>query len=442
MRGWADLILTGGQVRVMDCAGQVASGLAVAEGRVLALGDWPALKHLAGPETEVIDLAGACVLPGIHDAHLHGAWTGARWPDLMLQSPGVDWHGPTLDGPEAIESAILCMGALAASLGITSYLEPGLGQGEDAGPTGCFGTPVIAAYRRLAARGALTARVGMLGLFGLLDGPSRLDSVLAGIAGWPASDTGPGMLLHRGIKIFADGIPPLATAWTADAYRDGTHGGLLTGEGDTNQRLAAFLAMVTAAHRRGLAVGVHATGDRSVEAFVALIEGFGGAGGLGHHVIHGEMATPAQIARMARAGIGLAMQPLIAHETRAWMDSTLRPEVVARMWPVAAMLDDALICAITSDSPVVSPDWRRSVAAMAQLLGPAGAAAMPRLMRMVTALPSVLDRTADWRGTLEPGMVADLCVIEADPLETGPAALPGLAILRTVLGGRTVFRAP
>lgn len=440
MHGMADLILTGGRVRVMNRIGQIAGGLAVADGRILALGDWPTLKPLAGPGTEVIDLAGACVLPGIHDAHLHGAWTGARWPDLMLHSPGVGWHGPTLDGSEAIEAAIQRFGGLAASLGITSYLEPGLGPGEDAGPTGCFGTPVIAAYRRLAARGALTARVGMLGLFGLLDGPSRLDAVLDGISGWPASDTGPGMLLHRGIKIFADGIPPLATAWTADAYLDGSHGGLLTGDGDDDLRLSAFRAMVTAAHRRGLAVGVHATGDRSVEAFVALIEGFGGAGGLGHHVIHGEMATPSQIARMARAGIGLAMQPLIALQTRDWMAGTLRPEVLTRMWPVAAMLDEGLACAITSDAPVVSPDWRRSVAAMAQMLGPAGD--MPRLLRMVTALPAVLDRTADWRGTLAPGMAADLCVIEADPVETGPAALPGLAILRTVLGGRTVFRAP
>lgn len=442
MHGWADLILTGGQVRALDRAGQTATGLAVAAGRVLALGDWPALKSLVGPDTEVIDLAGACVLPGIHDAHLHGAWTGARWPDLMLQSPAGNWHGPTLAGPDAIEAALLRMGALAASLGITSYLEPGLGTGEDAGPTGCFGTPVLAAYRRLAQRGALTARVGVLGLFGLLDGPSRLDAVLQGIAGWPATDTRPGMLLSRGIKIFADGIPPLGTAWTADSYRDGSHGGLLTGEGDADQRLTAFQAMVTAAHRRGLAVGVHATGVRSIEAFVGLIEGLGGGAVPGHHIIHGEMATPAQLRRMARAGIGLAMQPLIAVQTRGWMSGQVFPQVAARMWPVAAMLDEALACAITSDSPVASPDWRLSVAAMADLLGPGGAAAMPRLLRMVTALPAVLDGTASWRGTLAPGQVADLCVIEADPVETGPQALPGLAILRTVLGGRTVFRAP
>lgn len=443
MRGKADLILTGGQVQVMDRAGQVAPGLALADGRVLALGDWSALRPLAGPRTEVIDLAGACVLPGIHDAHLHGAWTGARWPDLMLQAPGVDWHGPTLDGPEATEAAILRMGALAVSLGMTSYLEPGLGAGEDSGPTGCFGTPVIAAYRRLAERGALAARVGVLGLFGLLDGPSRLETVLDGIAAWPRSDTGPEMLLNRGIKIFADGIPPLATAWTTDAYVDGSHGGLMTGEGDTAERLHAFESMVEAAHRRGLAVGVHATGDNTVEAFVALIERLGGAQGRAHHVIHGEMATSAQLARMARAGIGLAMQPLIAVQTRSWMTGKVRPEVVARMWPIEAMMDERLACAITSDAPVASPDWRLSLAAMAGLLGPAaGAAAMPRLLRMVTALSAVLDGTADWRGTLAPGQVADLCVIETDPVQAGPQALPGLAILCTMVGGRTVFRAP
>lgn len=437
----ADVILTGGPVLTLDAAGTTARGLAIADGRVLALGDWPALAPLAGPETEVIDLTGACVMPGIHDAHLHGAWTGARWPDLMLQSRDVDWHGPTLHDDAGIEAAILRMLGLAGSLGMTAYLEPGLGPGEDGGATGCFGTPVLAAYRRLAERGALTARVGVLGLFGLLDGPSRLDVVLAGIAAWPASDPGPGMLLARGIKIFADGIPPLATAWTVDPYRDGTHGGLMTGDGDPAQRQADFEAMVEAAHRRGLGVGVHATGDRTVETFVSLIERLGGAQGLPHHVIHGEMATTAQLARMARAGIGLAMQPLIAAQTRDWQAAAVRPEVAARMWPVAAMLNEGLTCAITSDAPVVSPDWRASVAAMAGLLGDASAGAMPRLLRMVTALPAALDGTAGWRGTLAPGRAADLCVIEANPVAAGPQALPGLAILRTVVGGRTVYTA-
>jgi predicted amidohydrolase YtcJ len=70
-QGTADLVLTNGRIYTVDNARPAASALAVRSGRVLFVGSDGEAKALAGPSTQVIDLNGATVVPGIVDAHAH-----------------------------------------------------------------------------------------------------------------------------------------------------------------------------------------------------------------------------------------------------------------------------------------------------------------------------------------------------------------------------------
>ncbi|GAB2747142.1 amidohydrolase [Salinifilum aidingensis] len=67
----ADLVFTGGTVRTMSAGTPVATALAVADGRVLAVGDDAEIARCAGPGTERVDLAGRTLLPGFVEAHGH-----------------------------------------------------------------------------------------------------------------------------------------------------------------------------------------------------------------------------------------------------------------------------------------------------------------------------------------------------------------------------------
>ncbi len=69
--GFADLVITGGSVRTMDDRGTVAEALAIAGGRLAAVGSAAEVRPLVGPRTRVIGLRGETVLPGFQDAHVH-----------------------------------------------------------------------------------------------------------------------------------------------------------------------------------------------------------------------------------------------------------------------------------------------------------------------------------------------------------------------------------
>ncbi len=69
----ADLILTRGEI---STPGGWASAMAVKSGVILAVGDDAAIAQYKGAATQVIDLQGAAVVPGLHDMHVHPTGAG------------------------------------------------------------------------------------------------------------------------------------------------------------------------------------------------------------------------------------------------------------------------------------------------------------------------------------------------------------------------------
>ena len=80
----ADLILTNGVVYTVDGARSRHEAVAVADGRVVAVGTAADIGALAGPRTRVIDLGGRLLLPGFVDSHMHASSATGELFDVSL----------------------------------------------------------------------------------------------------------------------------------------------------------------------------------------------------------------------------------------------------------------------------------------------------------------------------------------------------------------------
>ena len=85
-REQAALVLRGGEVYTVDAARSWASAIAVRDGRIVYVGSDSLPRGLIGPGTRIVELAGAMVLPGFQDAHVHPISSGVELTECHLHS--------------------------------------------------------------------------------------------------------------------------------------------------------------------------------------------------------------------------------------------------------------------------------------------------------------------------------------------------------------------
>ena len=113
----AELILTGGRVWC-GLGLPEAEAIAMADGRILATGSADAIAALAGPDTQIRDLAGRLAVPGLNDAHMHLLPYGLAMAEVDLRPRAA----PTLEA---------LLGALRERAAITPAGDWVSGRGYD-----------------------------------------------------------------------------------------------------------------------------------------------------------------------------------------------------------------------------------------------------------------------------------------------------------------------
>src|SRR5271168_1904525 len=66
-----ELILYHGRILTVDAQDSIAQGVAIRDGKIVALGTDREILRLAGPTTRRIDLHGRTATPGLIDSHAH-----------------------------------------------------------------------------------------------------------------------------------------------------------------------------------------------------------------------------------------------------------------------------------------------------------------------------------------------------------------------------------
>lgn len=332
--------------------------------------------------------------------------------------------------------------------GITSYTEPGLGPGGTDTLFGGLGTDNLTAYAQMAAEATLAARVSVLLLPAPMGGSAA--DLATGLAATTALETAdPRRLRVIGVKIFGDGVPPNRTAWMTEEYTGGGHGALCVHGATAATRAEELREMVRIAHEAGYQVGVHVTGDRAIDTVVdalATAHRVHPRPDARHYVIHGDFISAGSLAVLAEHGYGVNMNPAIKWTISDLMDDLVGPARSAYQWPVRAAFDAGVNVCASSDAPITNPDWRQGVAAMllreskasGRVSGPDQRVGLADAIRAYTINPARQDFAEDWKGSIEVGKVADLCVLGTDLTTVDPHDLPDVPVDLTVFDGCVV----
>ena len=85
---WADVVIMNGRIATQDERRSFASAAAIKDGRFIAVGSDKDVMAHHGEQTQVIDVQGCTVIPGLNDSHMHPIRGGLNY-NMELRWDGV-----------------------------------------------------------------------------------------------------------------------------------------------------------------------------------------------------------------------------------------------------------------------------------------------------------------------------------------------------------------
>ena len=491
----------------MNPAGPVAGELAVGHDGLI--------RGTPPPDALGVDLQGACVVPGLNDAHVHfptwslaqtqvrleearsledalaavaagvggiapGAWLrGLGWRDAGWAEPPDRWalDRVTGDVPTALTSKdyhSLWLNSAAIARADDLEVPGGVVERDAAGhPTGVIREAAAWVFRdrhampsmdelveaaadgvRLANSRGVTAIHDKDGWMGALEVFQRLrERGELHLRVWQSvpherlphlaelglrSGFGDDLIRLGYLKVFMDGTLGSATAR------------LLDGSGVEITSRAELEDIVRRAAAAQFPVAVHAIGDAAnrdaLDAFAAARDAWVPRG-LRPRIEHAQLLAPEDVSRFAEIGVSASVQFSHAPSDRDLADRLWEGRTGA--YAFRSLLDAGARLANGSDAPVEELDPLAGIAAGVrrtiderEAWRPDQAVTAEEALRAATVNPAWLAGDEGRRGMLVPGQMADLAVLDRDPLGCAPDQLPQIRVLATMLGGRWVHVAP
>jgi predicted amidohydrolase YtcJ len=307
---------------------------------------------------------------------------------------------------------------IAASRGVTAVHDK----------DGWLGAPRL--WQRLAGEGALTLRVWQSLPH---DHVGRLEEL-----GF-RSGIGDELIRIGYLKVFMDGTLGSQTAR------------LLDGSGVEITSREEFEQIVRRATRAGWPVAVHAIGDRAnrdaLDGFESSRDEWA-AQGLRQRIEHAQLLAAEDIGRFAELGVTASVQFSHAPSDRDIADRHWAGKTDGA-YAYRSLRDSGAVLANGSDAPIEELDPLAGIrAGVLRTLDerrawhPEQTLTVERALEATILAPAWLSYDERNRGKLLPGYLADLVVVDRDPLAIPEEELPEIEIVATMLGGRWVYNPP
>jgi hypothetical protein len=253
-----------------------------------------------------------------------------------------------------------------------------------------------------------------------------------------------------GVKITIDGSPQGRTAFFTTPYLTGGPGG----EKDWRGELAAPQEVITRAvkgvYDLGVPLDLHANGDGAIDAFLAAHEA-AAAGDLGkqRHVtmVHSQFARKDQLDKFLQSRIRPSFYTL---HTYYFADAHIKNRGKAQASAISPMrdaIDKGLQPTNHTDFVVAPLDqmfmlWSavNRVSRSGAVIGPEQRVTPMEGLKAMTIWAADQHREGDLKGSLEPGKLADLVILDKNPTKVAPMAIKDIEVVETIKEGKTIYR--
>lgn len=294
---------------------------------------------------------------------------------------------------------------------------------------------------------------------------SRLGIVPLRLVLWPGEETALGLedgSLSRGhldpewtpvgaYKLVADGSIQGYTAHLAQPYHV-PQGHDPNARGYPTLEPARLNELVGRWHAAGRQIAIHGNGDAAIDAILDAIDAAQRAvprPDARHVIVHAQTARDDQLDRMQALGVIPSFFVLhVFYWGDRHRDVFLGPERAARISPTASAARRGIRFTLHADAPVVPLEPLRILEAAVTRrtasgaeLGPSERVDVRRALRAITLDAAHQHFEDAVKGSLEPGKLADLVVLDRAPDAVAPEDLAEIRVLATVIGGRTAWRA-
>ncbi|MGA3052734.1 MAG: amidohydrolase [Candidatus Korobacteraceae bacterium] len=264
----------------------------------------------------------------------------------------------------------------------------------------------------------------------------------------PADDP----MLHTAmLKGFMDGSLGSRTAALLAPYSDDPgNSGLPQYEQGKLNRMAIERVLA------GFQIGFHAIGDRAAQmALDAFAEAERSAKendktrDFRFRIEHDQVITPGQFAQYKKLGVIASIQPSHLLTDMRWVMERIGADRAKTSYPWKQFLDDGIPLAFGTDYPVEPITPFRGIYAAVTRKNEAGTKeyfpeqklAIDQAIAAYTTGSAYAQFAEKDKGTLAPGMLADFVVLDRDLTKVAPPQILKTRVLRTVVGGNTVYEA-
>ncbi|WP_078866510.1 amidohydrolase [Streptomyces sp. NRRL S-1448] len=367
-------------------------------------------------------------------------------PSGMLQEGAMRLVADLVPEPTVAErtAGLLRAQRLLHSYGVTAWQDAMLGRAPGI-------ADAVPAYVAARSEGRLTARVTGALWWDRARGAEQIPELLA-----RREELTGGRLRATSVKIMQDGIAENHTAALLGPYL--TACGCASDNSGISfidpEELRTYVTLLDA---EGFQVHFHALGDRAVREALDAVEAARRTNGWRDtrpHLAHLQVVHPDDVPRFRRLGATANIQALwAAHEPQ--MDELTIPflgtQRASWQYPFGDLLRSGATLAAGSDWPVSSPDPLAALHVAVNRRVPEASPSVPvflpeQRLDLGSALAAYTAGSAyanhlDETGSIQPGKLADLVVLDRDPFDGPPEEIAATRVLQTFVGGQRVYAA-